>query len=92
MSKSDIKKDKRERKRVLDTKKGEITQAKEKRRLIIDNLRILRMQYKKLEKDIIIPKMKMVKGVVRKTIIGDDGKRYEIEEVIELPVFEEEKK
>ena len=49
-------------------------------------------QYKELEKDIIIPKMKMVKGVVRKTIIGDDGKRYEIEEVIELPVFEEEKK
>lgn len=49
-------------------------------------------QYEKLKKDLILPEIKMTKGVVRKTIIGDDGKRYEIEEVIELPVFEEEKK
>ena len=49
-------------------------------------------QYEKLKKDLILPEIKMTKGVVRKTIIGDDGKRYEIKEVIELPVFEEEKK
>ena len=51
-----------------------------------------RDQYEKIKKELILPEMKMTKGVVRKTIIGDDGLYYETEEVIELPIYEEEKK
>ena len=46
--------------------------------------------YEKLKKDFIFPEMKMTKGIMKEYVIGDDGKMYEIEREIELPIFEEE--
>lgn len=47
-------------------------------------------QYEDLKKDLILPNIKMTKGVVKKIIRGEDGKSYEVEEVIELPIIEQE--
>lgn len=49
-------------------------------------------QYEKCKKELKLPNVKYTKGTVKKTIVGEDGKSYEIEQVIELPVFGKEAK
>ena len=46
--------------------------------------------YEKLKKDFVFPEMKTTKGIMKEYVIGNDGKMYEIEREIELPIFEEE--
>ena len=44
----------------------------------------------KILNELKLTNMKTTKGILKETIIGDDGKKYEIEREIELPYFEEE--
>lgn len=46
----------------------------------------------KKKKEMVIPELKFKKALVRKTLIGKDGMTYEVEEYIDVPIFEKEEK
>lgn len=43
-------------------------------------------------KKIILPELKTQKATIRKTKIGEDGKLYEVTEVIEVPIISRKNK
>lgn len=44
----------------------------------------------KSEKNLILPQIETQKCKVRKTVVDENGLTHEIEEIIELPVFDED--
>ena len=43
-----------------------------------------------LPQEVRLPEIKMTRAKIRKTLVGEDGLTYEVEEEIEVPVAEKE--